>query len=313
MTKKWGTKLSNDPMYSPNLTLVREDFSYAFPPRLHEYENNISFNSRVQKALNYVDKNSLGLEIGPSHNPLAMKKDGYKVHILDHASKQQLIAKYMQHNVNTDNIEEVDFVWSGEPLTELIGKESCYEWILASHVIEHTPDLISFLSDCEKLLKNGGILSLIIPDKRYCFDYFNPLTTTGEILDAHYQGRKKPTLGKIFDHFANASLIDGNIAWNKNSNGEISLCHSFDTVKDLILNPNEEYVDVHCWKFVPESFRLILSDLQSLNLMNLNIEKEFDTDGCEFYVTLIKGKEEKINLDRLAKLKKIQIQLASLS
>lgn len=35
MHKRWGNLLMNDPAYSPNLTLVREDFSYAWPPRIN--------------------------------------------------------------------------------------------------------------------------------------------------------------------------------------------------------------------------------------------------------------------------------------
>lgn len=34
MHKRWGDLLKNDPAYSPNLMLAREDFSYAWPPRL---------------------------------------------------------------------------------------------------------------------------------------------------------------------------------------------------------------------------------------------------------------------------------------
>lgn len=33
MKERWGRKLESDPYYNPNLTLVREDFSFAFPPR----------------------------------------------------------------------------------------------------------------------------------------------------------------------------------------------------------------------------------------------------------------------------------------
>ena len=33
MKKRWGDELMNDPAYNPNLTLDREDFSYAWPPR----------------------------------------------------------------------------------------------------------------------------------------------------------------------------------------------------------------------------------------------------------------------------------------
>lgn len=34
MKRRWGKLLENDPAYSPNLMLAREDFSYAWPPRL---------------------------------------------------------------------------------------------------------------------------------------------------------------------------------------------------------------------------------------------------------------------------------------
>jgi glycosyltransferase involved in cell wall biosynthesis len=34
MRERWGELLENDPAYSPNLMLAREDFSYAWPPRL---------------------------------------------------------------------------------------------------------------------------------------------------------------------------------------------------------------------------------------------------------------------------------------
>jgi glycosyltransferase involved in cell wall biosynthesis len=34
MKKRWGDTLMNDPAYSPNLMLDREDFSYAWPPRV---------------------------------------------------------------------------------------------------------------------------------------------------------------------------------------------------------------------------------------------------------------------------------------
>jgi len=31
---RWGTALLSDPAYNPNLTLDREDWSFAYPPRL---------------------------------------------------------------------------------------------------------------------------------------------------------------------------------------------------------------------------------------------------------------------------------------
>jgi glycosyltransferase involved in cell wall biosynthesis len=39
MKSRWGKELSYDPYYSPNLTLDREDFSIAFPPRVPNIED----------------------------------------------------------------------------------------------------------------------------------------------------------------------------------------------------------------------------------------------------------------------------------
>lgn len=123
----------------------------------HEGRSTLSLSSlsRSQKALSLITKKGIGLEIGPSHNPLAPKSDGYSVHILDHLNADELKKKYAQHGVNLDLIEEVDFVWSGQSLPSLIGSSECYDYIIASHVIEHIPDLISFFQSCEVLLKQG--------------------------------------------------------------------------------------------------------------------------------------------------------------
>jgi 2-polyprenyl-3-methyl-5-hydroxy-6-metoxy-1,4-benzoquinol methylase len=250
--------------------------------------------ARKYKVFHSLKKNGSGLEIGPSHNPIAPKKEGYDVQVIDHADQETLRKKYASHGLNLENIEKVDFVWQGQSLPILIGKTECYDWIIASHVIEHVPDLISFLQQCEALLKPDGILSLVIPDKRYCFDYFDPLTSTGELLDAFEQKRTRPSLGKIFDHFANASARKNCIAWSKDNQDQLSLIHSFEIAKDQwhAAQNSPDYVDVHCWRFTPTSFEIIAQDLRQLGLLNLQYKNSFDTNGSEFYVSLEKSTEK---------------------
>lgn len=290
-----------------------------FKSGLHHYEVCGKFEARALdcssgltpreiKVLQAIDKNGLGLEIGPSHNPIAPKGKGYNVHILDHLSAADLRVKYADHGVNLDNIEEVDFVWSGEPIHKLIGNTHQYDWIIASHLIEHVPDLISFFQECEILLKENGVLFLVIPDKRYCFDSLMPLSTTGDLLDAWSQKRIKPTSGQIFDHFANASMRNENIAWaDDGSGGADKLVHEFSEAEDAFrrASSSDEYIDVHCWRFVPDSFRLLIQDLKRLNFINLQIDREFYTDGCEFYVSLNRSSGALGNDDRYLTLKAI--------
>lgn len=269
--------------------------------------------SREDKVFHLLDKKGLGLEIGPSHNPIAPKKKGFNVHILDHASAAELRKKYQGHGVNLNNIEEVDFIWHGEPLQELIGKTGCYDWIIASHVIEHVPCFISFLQQCEALLKPDGILSLVIPDKRYCFDYFSSSSSTGNLLDAYAEKRVKPSHGQIFDHFANASRRNGNIAWGADGlGGADELVHTFVEAQTHWTRSvsTTDYIDVHCWRFTPASYRLLISDLQGLCLINLGIKAEFDTMGCEFYVSLGRDSYAPMKSNRLAVLQTRKLENA---
>jgi predicted SAM-dependent methyltransferase len=248
--------------------------------------------NRHQYIFESINPEGKGLEFGPSYNPIAPKSKGYNVEIVDVASAEELRLKYTGHRVNLDSIEEVDYIWKGEPLHELIGKTGYYDWIIASHAIEHLPDLIVFFKECELLLKDKGILALVIPDKRYCFDYFVPITTTGNLLDAFCERRIRPTSGQIFDHYANASIKSDNVAWGIENKGEPDrIIHDFEAAKQLYRHSqnSNEYIDVHCWRFTPSSFKMILDDLNRLELTNFTINRDRETEGCEFYVSLNKG------------------------
>ncbi len=77
---------------------------------------------RQRFVARYAPREGPGLEIGPSFNPLARNADGFRVDILDHADAPALRAKYRDAGIRVDNIEDVDFVWRGEPLSEMVGR-----------------------------------------------------------------------------------------------------------------------------------------------------------------------------------------------
>ena len=142
--------------------------------------------NRKKRVLAGIDREGVGIEIGPSHDPIAPKREGFRVHVIDHMSREQLRHKFSgpgHPGVVIDNIEEVDFVWHGERYADLTGRTNFYDWIIGSHLIEHTPDLVRFLEDCDALLKDNGVLSLVIPDKRYCFDRFSPITGLARVVE----------------------------------------------------------------------------------------------------------------------------------
>lgn len=255
--------------------------------------------SRNEKVLHGLNTTGLGLEIGPSFSPVASKREGYRVEILDHADAKTLKEKYLGHNVNVDNIEEVDYVWSGQSLDELTEKKNHYDWIIASHVVEHTPDLISFLQQCETMLKMGGVLSLVIPDHRYCFDRFRSVSTPGEFIQANVERRSKHSIGTIWDHHSMITKKGGTISWYPGHKGEYKLHHTLEEAMQIFekAQKSEDYIDAHNWRFTPGSFELILNDFALLGYCGLSIRNVFPTEGCEFFVQL--EKVEHVRVERL--------------
>ncbi len=267
--------------------------------------------NREEKVLRMIDKKKIGLEIGPSHNPLAPKKDGFNVHIIDHMNREQLIEKYTGHNVNLNNIEEVDYIWSGESYAQLTGKSNYYNWAIASHLIEHTPDLISFLKQCEEVLKEDGILSLVIPDIRYHFDYFRPITGISKVIDAYYDKKTIHSAGTTVEYHLNCTTRGSQIAWEEGFKGEFSLLY---TCKDAYnqmqrVIQKKEYLDLHAWSFTPTSFRVLIQDLNDLGFISFREVCFFPSAGCEFYITLGK-KGEGFLQTRLDALKTIKAELS---
>lgn len=261
-----------------------------------------------------IDKNGLGLEVGPSHDPVTPKSAGYNVHIVDHLSQQDLKKKYKGHGVNLENIEPVDFVWRGETLRDLLNTSQSYDWIIASHVIEHVPDLIKFMNDCKEILKPGGVISLAIPDQRYCFDCLRSTSSTGDVLQAYLDGRTRLTAGQIFDSFSFASQIEGSIAWNQKTVGKIDFLHADGfaalTLKNYI--ESNDYLDAHAWVFTPHSFRLIINDLTALGYLRMREESFTPTIGCEFFVAF-RNEPPNLRLDRLAVAKQAKDEIRQTS
>jgi len=243
---------------------------------------------RYELVKKLIDKNGIGVEIGPSHNPIAPRKDGYRVHIIDHLDKPGLMEKYAGHNVCLENIEDVDYIWNGESYADLVGTSGYYDWLIASHVIEHTPDLISFINDCDEVLKESGLLILAVPDARFCFDCFRPLTGLARVVDSHLDKKVRHTAGTAVEHLLYGCTKGGKIAWQGGAGGHYAFMHTGSEVQAALQQSSENsaYHDYHAWCFTPGSFRFLIEELFSLGLINVREAKFIPTGGFEFFVVL---------------------------
>jgi SAM-dependent methyltransferase len=245
--------------------------------------------TRNELLLSMFDPSGIGLEIGAGFNPLLPKAAGYRVETFDHATADQLRDKYSADpNVDVTRIEEVDYVADGRPIADVVGKPGHYDYIVASHVIEHTPDMLGFLKDCETLLNQAGTLVLAVPDKRRCFDLLQPLTSTGMILQAHDERRIRHPPSALFDVIAYNLLRDGLSDWGKGHAGRLTYVRDLAAAYRLFddVRGSSAYIDTHAWRFTPSSFRLIVNDLWVIGEIALRERAFYRSDIHEFYIAL---------------------------
>jgi hypothetical protein len=220
------------------------------------------------------------LEIGPSYNPITPRADGFDVTVMDHADAVALKVKYAAFGVDVSKIEDVDIV--STDLNALVAAGRKFDVIVASHMIEHTADVIGFLKSCDALLDDGQLM-LIVPDKRFCFDHFRPNSTAGHAIDAYLSHRQKH-FGALFDHYAFFVLNSDLMAWGEAAQQDLKCLHGAQDASRVLADAlaSDQYVDAHEWVFTPASFRLMMRDLRDAGLVNLQQSFFHPEVGCEF-------------------------------
>ncbi len=245
---------------------------------------------RVDLLLRSIDvATSKGLELGPLANPV-VRRDMGDIRYLDHIDAESLRARYATHDgFDIDAIVPIDFVTHSGSVRDTVGENVVFDYVIASHVIEHVPDLVGWLGDIRSVMRDDGVLSLAVPDHRRCFDALRSPTVTAEVIHAHLTGATVPSPRQVFDHYSSAVAWKGLISWGEEPPFEDLVpvhaeTEAFDRATATMASG--EYQDVHCWVFTPSSFTRLFGALQRLQLLPFSVEPCSDPIGGEFFVTL---------------------------
>jgi SAM-dependent methyltransferase len=86
--------------------------------------------------------------------------------------------------------------YAGEPtLAEYYGDacnlpfhDSSLQYVASSHVLEHVANPLAALAEWVRVLEHGGIIYMVIPDRRKTFDHLRPPTAPSHFLDDFRKG-----------------------------------------------------------------------------------------------------------------------------
>jgi SAM-dependent methyltransferase len=235
------------------------------------------------------------VEVGASFRPLVPKSRGWNACVVDHDTKQGLVAKYAAAAVSPDAIEDVDVIWREGPLHEAFPSADLgtFDAVVVSHVLEHMPDLLGFLDSVRRLVRDDGCLVFALPDKRWCFDFFRPHTLAGDVLQAHRERRVRHTPATLFNEVAYSVTLRGQPGWFAGeSAAELVFAHPPGRARqvfDAVCRPADVYRDAHAWQFTPASFELLILDLAASGGCDWRIDWVRPTAAVEFLGRLRPG------------------------
>jgi SAM-dependent methyltransferase len=269
------------------------------------------------KALALIDVATMrGLEIGALNRPRVRRSDG-PIFYVDHYSTEELRERYLanqQMRTQLADIVDVDFVIKdNRSLAEVVGEAAPFDYVIGSHLIEHVPNPIGWLHGVAEVLGPGAILSLVVPDKRFCFDVNRAETQMRDWIDWYMRDLQVPTYTQLYDFFANVVTIDGSVdtggLWAGTADyagvrrSDVPDPDRAALAACIDHRENGGYVDVHGAVYTPASFLSLLEITTRLGLLDFEVAQFTSTavNDLEFFVSLRKVERASDDMDaRLA-------------
>lgn len=251
-----------------------------------------------------------GLEIGPLDSPIATKPQ-CDVRYVDVLDTEHLLRHYgSDPAVVRQRIVDVDFCLQDaggmRTLADAVAAAAPYRWVIASHVVEHVPDLVGWLADVAAVLEDGGRLLLGVPDRRYTFDTLRPPTTVGQVLQAHSLRDTVPSERAVYDHFRSAVQVSAAALWAGEEAAEPP--RSFTSVAAAAKREcalRGDYVDCHVWVFSPAELVAQLGDLSELDLCDFTLERVLPTPRNELeFIAVLQRLPQGASAERRAELRR---------
>lgn len=135
-----------------------------------------SYVARRRTAARYLSGE--GIEIGALDHPMQVPAQA-KVRYVDYISKQESALKHTQ--LIPDEIVEVDYIDDGFVLATIAAESQ--DFVIANHVLEHSPDPFGALLNWSRVLKPHGIILFSVPIGARSFDKGRQITTVEHLAE----------------------------------------------------------------------------------------------------------------------------------
>jgi SAM-dependent methyltransferase len=70
----------------------------------------------------------------------------------------------------------------GEAAELSFSASSAYDFVLSCHVLEHVANPLQAIYECKRVIKENGVLVIVVPNKACTFDHRRPVTTMAHLV-----------------------------------------------------------------------------------------------------------------------------------
>ena len=122
------------------------------------------------------------LEVGTYRTPTVQASEA-DVRILDYYPTAELKSMAEKEGHDPESVVQVHYVCQSDNYKEVV--DETYDIVIANHVLEHVDHLILWMQMVRGLIREGGLLFFVLPDKKKSFDRFRPDTPLSHLLHEH--------------------------------------------------------------------------------------------------------------------------------
>ncbi len=230
---------------------------------------------RRQFVLSHLPAHQCGLEVAPYFNAM-VERPKHDVFYVDYIDNDEIQRKAADNPGSVgQNVPWIDAVWvPGKRLAECVGGRR-FAYAVASHVMEHVPNPLGWLHEILECVEVGGRVAIVLPMRTRTMDYYRQNTTFGQVVGWSIEKPTRPTPSQVMDFLSQnffhqgEQVIPGRMPpFNeapRHYTDRMALEYACWTSR------RNQYLDVHCTTWTPESFSEIFGRLRDVGLLDCDI------------------------------------------
>jgi SAM-dependent methyltransferase len=179
-----------------------------------------------------------GLEVGPGHVPLVVPGADLEIRYVDRWEPDENRELFPELEGATFPQPDLVLDLNKDGLACVASESESF--VVASHILEHLANPIRVLAEFHRVLRPGGVVLILLPDRRLTFDEGRPGTSLDHLVEEYEND---------VDEVDEEHLVE--FLTHIGAEGEISSASSSDgDRREAILSlQRRRSIHVHCWTF----------------------------------------------------------------